>query len=461
MRQFLNNNKSAFRDLKERAKWGCVRFRNQEMPLGCNPSRADIGFEIDNESGAVRLLVTKGIRYRGTNSDVREWVENGEKQFTSYEAMFSWIQGPLGQEFNAQSVTECCSANVSPAMRAVTQITNMAAVQEGIRSTNKPHYIDEAALFERLHRLVLGQDDALRALAAVIVRHCARRSPARPAVVFAVGPSGVGKTHTAEVLAQVFREFAGESNNSFQFLRLDMTEYQEAHRVSQLIGAPQGYIGHGEGSQLVDALRANPNTIVLFDEIEKAHPAILRVLMNAMDAGRLSTASRSTGGHEIDCRHAVFMFTSNIDAKEILDELEIRNAFGNRVIEDDVCRRRLHASGVAPEIVGRIERFLVYKPLNQETHAEIVTLSIVDVAMEYGLQVTYIEPEVIIELLQKSHSQSFGVRPTRYLIDDMLGDSFAKAAEKGILESVEVVGPPYECKQKTTANACLIKEVNY
>src|SRR5205807_2293117 len=104
-------------------------------------------------------------------------------------------------------------------------------------------------------------------------------------VVFAVGPSGVGKTRTAEAMAQVLRE-VDEDNEAYQFLRLDMTEYQEAHRVSQLIGAPQGYIGHGEGSQLIDALRANRRTIVLFDEIEKAHPAILRVLMNAMDAGR-------------------------------------------------------------------------------------------------------------------------------------------------------------------------------
>ena len=205
----------------------------------------------------------------------------------------------------------------------------MAAVQEGIRDLHKPLYLDEEVLFQQLHKRILGQDDALKGLAAVMVRHLARQRPARPAVIFAVGPSGVGKTRTAEVMAQVLREFDDE-NNGYQFLRLDMTEYQEAHRVSQLIGAPQGYIGHGDGSQLADSLRANPRTIVLFDEIEKAHSAILRVLMNAMDAGRLSTAARSADGREIDCRHAVFMFTSNMDAKSILDELQSRSAFGNR-----------------------------------------------------------------------------------------------------------------------------------
>lgn len=449
MRQFLANNEAAFRDLEERAKWACIRFRNQEMPPGCNPDHADVGFEIDEGQGAARLLVTKGIHYSGDNLGVREWLGAGEKQFPSFAALRAWIQGPLAQAFDAQSAAGGAPAGVPPVAGTATELTDMTAVNEGIRDIHRPLYLDEATLFERLHTRVFGQDDALKALAAVMVRHFARRRPARPAVVFAVGPSGVGKTRTAEVMAQVVREF-DDDNNGYQFLRLDMTEYQEAHRVSQLIGAPQGYIGHGEGSQLIDALRANPRTIVLFDEIEKAHAAVLRVLMNAMDAGRLSTASRSSGGHQIDCRHAVFMFTSNLDAKSILDELETRNAFGNRAVEDDVCRRRLHAAGIAPEIVGRIGRFLVYRPLSPETRAEIVALAVAEVAEEYGLRVTYVEPSVIVELMQKSRSQSFGVRPERFLIDDVLGGAFAKAAEQGVSDSVVVVGPPFECKPHTT-----------
>jgi len=326
----------------------------------------------------------------------------------------------------------------------------MSAVHEAIREIDRPLYLDEGRLFEQLRGRVLGQDDALKTLAAVMVRHCARRRPARPAVAFAVGPSGVGKTRTAECLALAIREL-DTSDRGYQFLRLDMTEYQESHRVSQLLGAPQGYVGHGEGSQLVDALRANPRTIVLFDEIEKSHPAILRVLMNAMDAGRLSTASRSSSGRDIDCRHAVFVFTSNLDAKEILDELDSRQAFGDRAVEDEVCRRRLHAGGVAPEIVGRIGRFLVYRPLSPETRAEIMALAVAEVAEEYGLQVAYVQPEVIVDLMEKSRSRSFGVRPERFLIDDILGGAFAKAAQEQVPNPVDVAGPPYECKSQPTS----------
>lgn len=444
MRQFLTNNEAAFRDLERRAKRACVRFRDQEMPPGCDPNRADIGFEIDEGPGTARLLVSRGVRYGGDSPAIREWLDAGVKQFPTFAALSAWIQGPLWRAFGRHSATGSAPSDGIAAGVSASQLTDLRAVQEGIRDIHRPLYLDEVSLFERLHKRILGQDEALKALAAVMVRHCARRQPARPAVVFAVGPSGVGKTRTAEVIAQVLREF-GDEDNGYQFLRLDMTEYQEAHRVSQLIGAPQGYIGHGEGSQLIDALRANPRTIVLFDEIEKAHSAILRVLMNAMDAGRLSTSSRSSGGHEIDCRRAVFMFTSNVDAKEILDELETRNAFGNRAIEDEVCRRRLHAAGIAPEIVGRIGRFLVYRPLSPETRAEIVALAIAEVAEEYGLRVAYVRPSVILDLMQKAKSQSFGVRPDRFLIDDALGGVFAEAAKHGASEPVEVVGPPYEC----------------
>jgi len=415
------------------------------MPPGCTPDRAHVGFEIDDGPGSARLLVTRGIRYSGDVRAVREWFDAGEIEFPYFAALRDWVQGPLGRAFSARSSAGGAAAVETPVGGSPNELTDMTAVHEGIRDIHRPLYLDEDVLFERLRGRILGQDGALRPLAAVMVRHFARRRPTRPAVVFAVGPSGVGKTRTAEVLADVLHEFDDE-DNGYQFLRLDMTEYQEAHRVSQLIGSPQGYIGHNDGSQLLDALRANPRTIVLFDEIEKAHAAVLRVLMNAMDAGRLSTASRASGSHEVDCRHAVFIFTSNQDAKSILDELETRAAFGNRAVEDDVCRRRLHAAGVAPEIVGRIGRFLIYRPLSPETRAEIVALAISEVAGEYGVRVAYVEPSVIVDLMQKSRSECFGARPERFLIDDVLGGVFAESARRGTSETVTVAGPPFKCK---------------
>lgn len=450
MKQFLTAGDAAFRELETRATWACVRFRDQEMPFRCDPPRADIGFEIDEVTHAARLLVSKGTRYGGDNQEVSEWLNMGVKEFPTFTALRTWIKGPLAQAFAVQGPQITTASVGDPNPTPNHTLTDMAVVQQGVRKMHRPLYLDEATLLRHLQERILGQDSALQALASVMVRHCARRFPARPAVVFAVGPSGVGKTRTAEVLGSVLNELCPE-NNGYQFLRLDMTEYQEPHRVSQLIGAPQGYAGHGDGSQLTDALRANPRTIVLFDEIEKAHPAILRVLMNVMDAGRLSTASRAAGSHEIDCRQSMFVFTSNLDAKDILDELEVRRAFGNSSVEDEVCRRRLHASGIAPEIVGRIGRFAVYRPLTPNTRAEIVTLAISEVAKEYGIQVAYIEPNIIIELMDKVQSKSFGVRPERFLIDEALGSAFAQAAAGGLVCPIRICGEhPYRCETHDT-----------
>jgi hypothetical protein len=445
MRQFLSGTDKAFHELEERAKRACIRFRDQEMPLGSVPERADIGFEVDQHSGSAKLLVNKGIRYSGLNPAVREWFSSGIKEFPTFDKLKEWIRGSLADSFRSSMATGDHLETGGPATEQATQLTDMSVIHEAVKKINRPVYLDEERLVSELSKRVLGQDGALRALSAVVVRHCARLRPSRPAVTFATGPSGVGKTRTAESLAAILRDLdSGE--NGYGFLRLDMTEYQEAHRVSQLIGAPQGYIGHGEGSQFGDALRGNPRMIVLFDEIEKAHPAILRVLMNVLDAGRLSTSTRSSTGREIDCRHAVFMFTSNLESKETLNELENRNGFGNRAVEDEVCRRRFHATGIPPEIVGRIERFLVFRPLSPETRAEIVALAVAEVATEYGVDVAYVHPNVIIDLMKRIRSDDFGVRPERFLIDDVLGGAFAKAAEKQIPNPVEVLGPPYRCE---------------
>lgn len=140
-----------------------------------------------------------------------------------------------------------------------------------------------------------------------------------------------------------------------------------------------------------------------------------------------------------------FFFTSNIDAKAIIDELMSRNAFTERTIIDKVCRRRLKTSGIAPEIIGRIGRFLIYRQLSPTDRAEIMTISIAEVAAEYGLTVRYIMPEVIVAFMQKSGSDDFGARPEKYFIDDELGGYFAKAAMEG-QNNICITGPPYKCE---------------
>jgi len=449
MYQFLSGHDRDYGDLEKRARGKCIRFKNQEMPPGANPPNAHVGFEVDMRTNKAKLLVTHGVTYRCENRDVNEWFIRGEKEFHTFNALKNWIKGDLAAVYNSNEIPVDgyddggdSSAPVTPP--DTDELTDFSEVNAYVREAQRAFYIDEEELLEGLKYHIKGQDHVLEMLAKVVVLHSARQEPSRPAVLFSVGPSGVGKTKTGESLSKVLKSLDTD-NAGYRFLRLDMSEYQEAYRVSQLIGSPQGYVGHGEGSQLIDALRLSARTVVLFDEIEKAHPAILKVLMNAMDAGRISVSSRGEGGYNVDCRQAIFIFTSTLDAEGVLTDIEQRNAYEDAATSDDICRRRLQAAGISPEIIGRIGRFLVYRQLSSTDRGEIVALSIVESAQEYGVQVKYIEPSVIVKLMERLGGNDFGARPGKYLIDDELGGIFVKAAKEGARD-IHVCGPPFGYK---------------
>lgn len=423
MRQFLINNSQAFRDLEQRAGANCVVFDNQEMPPGITPIRLRIGFEIDQQDGAAVLLVDEGAIYSGESQEIGEWLNQGEKRFANFSELCDWLSRVIKPAFYQNSPSlpgKVSSINVE-------NLTDLSQVAESVNNAPQVSNIDSQQLFDKLSSQIRGQDTAIHRLSKKISQHLARRFPRRPVTIFALGPTGVGKTQTAECLPMALREL-DLNHSDFHYLRLDMSEYQEKHRVSQLLGAPQGYIGYGDGSQLIDTLALHPRSIVLFDEIEKAHPDILKTLMNGMDAGRLSSAATTSNGREIDCRSAVFFFTSNIEVTEILAELETRQAFNNTLLTDEICRKHLKKAGIKPELVGRIGCFLVYQELSEKARTEIVALSIVRVASEYGLNITYIVPETLMAILKQCGTANFGVRPDEYLIDELLGERFAEAA---------------------------------
>jgi len=323
------------------------------------------------------------------------------------------------------------------------RLTDLDAVAGLVAHNGPKARVSEAALLAGLGALVRGQEQALKTVAGRVSAHLARTAPRRPLTLFAVGPTGVGKTRTAEVLPEVIHDLDPDGER-LGYLRLDMSEYQEAHRVSQLLGAPQGYVGHDRGSELVNVLSENPRAIVLFDEIEKAHPGVLKAIMNAMDAGRLSAPAL---GRSIDCRKAVFFFTSNLDAGSILAVLDATAHPDDERTVDEVCRRSLLRSGIAPELVGRIAAFLVYRPLPDEALAEIVALAIAAVAAEYGLRLAYIEPALVARVLTESRGNGLGARPFEYHAGALFSPAFADAAQSGDEGPFHLAeGPPVACQ---------------
>jgi ATP-dependent Clp protease ATP-binding subunit ClpA len=428
VKQFITGSQQAYSDLESRARKACVVFRSAAMPIGCYPDHADVGFEID--SGGQALLLVKGLtRYTGKNDDVRRWVETGELRFVDFRALARWIRLELRREFPdlAEPLTD----------------------YKKVRIASDPAHsvsLTEQELASELTRRIKGQDDCIRILSRRVVNHIKKKNPLRPLSVFAVGPTGVGKTETAKCLGEVLT--ALDPRCAYTFLRLDMTEYQERHRVSQLLGAPQGYVGYEQGSQLLSSL-ANPRAIILFDEIEKAHPDIFKTLMSAMDAGRLTSSVRMES-HEytVDCRKAIFFFTSNLASSEIMQSLNSAGTETDQIQIDTTCRRSLGAAGVAPELIGRIQSFLVFRPITPALLAEIATLSVVRLGRQWNLDIRYIDPDLISSLINHPLIAQYGIRSLENAVEDQLGHVFNDLAEDFDSLPVQV------CEGPTLAEWC-------
>ena len=209
----------------------------------------------------------------------------------------------------------------------------------------------------------MGQDEAVRLVADAIIRaRSGIKDPRRPIGSFIfLGPTGVGKTELAKTLASAL--FDTEDN----MVRIDMSEYQERHTVSRLVGAPPGYVGYEEGGQLTEAVRRKPYSVVLFDEIEKAHPDVFNTLLQVLDDGRLTDAQ----GRTVDFRNAVIIMTSNVGSEYLLDGVtpdgELKPEGRDRVMAE--LRERFR-----PEFLNRVDEIVLFKPLTQPEIERIVDL---------------------------------------------------------------------------------------
>ncbi len=262
-------------------------------------------------------------------------------------------------------------------------------------------------LDEVLHERVIGQDEAVRLVADAVLRARAGiKDPRRPIGSFIfLGPTGVGKTELSRALAQAL--FDSEEN----MVRLDMSEYQERHTVSRLMGAPPGYVGYEEGGQLTEAVRRKPYSVVLFDEIEKAHPDVFNTLLQILDDGRLTDAQ----GRTVNFRNTVIIMTSNIGSLYLLDGLT-----GDGEIRDDARERvmgelRTH---FRPEFLNRVDETVLFKPLTLTEIERIVDLQIADVqsrlaARRLKLELTDAAREVVA---RQGYDPVYGARPLRRFI---------------------------------------------
>ena len=289
-----------------------------------------------------------------------------------------------------------------------------------------------------LHERVVGQDEAVTAVAKAIRRgRVGLKDPKRPIGSFLfLGPTGVGKTELCKALAEAM--FGTEN----ALIRVDMSEYMEKHSVSKMIGSPPGYVGYDEGGQLSEKVRRNPYSVILFDEIEKAHPDVFNILLQVLDDGHITDAQ----GRKINFKNTILIMTSNAGAENIIspkrlgfvsvdDEQENYRFMKDRVMEEV-------KSIFKPEFINRIDEVMVFHPLNKENMKDIVSIMLGTISkrtkqqMGISLHVTEDGREYLIE---KGYDPKYGARPLRRTIQSLVEDRLAEQILDGAVKEGDQV----------------------
>ncbi len=292
---------------------------------------------------------------------------------------------------------------------------------------------------ERLHHRVIGQDEAIRAVSNAIRRaRAGLQDPNRPLGSFLfMGPTGVGKTELARALA----EFLFDDDQAI--VRIDMSEYQEKHTVSRLIGAPPGYVGYDEAGQLTEAVRRRPYAVVLFDEVEKAHPEVLNVLLQLLDDGRLTDSK----GRTVDFKNTVVIMTSNIGSQFIAEsavaDAERTRGSASDEIPEGTRREVMEAlrAHFRPEFINRIDEIIFFHALTRDHMKHIIDIQLA------GLVKRLEERKIHVELTEAAKEQvvregydpTYGARPLKRTIQKRVLDPLALRVLEGQFSEGDVV----------------------
>ena len=406
----LKNLERELADLKEerdamRSRWDQERQGIQGISeLRDEMDRARV--EIEQAQRAYDYNRAAELQY-GTLKDLEERLRDEERKLTQLQANGQLLKEEVDAEDIAEVVSRWTGVPVSRLMEG--EIEKLLKMEE------------------RIHLRVIGQDEAIGAVANAIRRARAGLSdPNRPLGSFIfLGPTGVGKTELARALA----EFLFDTDQAM--VRIDMSEYMEKHSVSRLIGAPPGYVGYDEGGQLTEAVRRRPYSVILFDEIEKAHPDVFNVLLQILDDGRLTDGQ----GRTVDFRNSVIIMTSNLGSSAI-------SGLGTDR-EEEMRSRVMEAlrANFRPEFLNRIDEVVIFKPLSRDQIGKIVQIQLDRVAQrlaerQIGLHVT---PAAKDWIGNRGYDPTYGARPLKRVIQKDVLDPLAMKMLSGELHDGETI----------------------
>ena len=385
-------------------------LRNLQM------TQAELKGQWENEKGVINVVRDLKGEIEQTRLAIDDATRRGDLQAASElkYAKLPELEKRLHEAENGQEAPRLLKQEVRP-----DDVADIVARWTGIPVTRLLQSERDKLIHlpDKLHERVIGQDEAVQAVSDAVLRTRAGLSdPSRPQGSFIfLGPTGVGKTELCKALAEAL--FDSEEN----IVRLDMSEYMEKHSVARLIGAPPGYVGYDEGGQLTEAVRRKPYSVILFDEIEKAHPDVFNTLLQLLDDGRLTDSQ----GRTVDFRNTIVIMTSNIGSYRMLDGINPDGSFASAVYTEVMGELRQHFK---PEFLNRVDETVLFKPLLPEQIGQIIDLQL------RRLQKRLEERKIALELTEAAHEfigdaaydPHYGARPLKRYLQSHVETPLAK-----------------------------------
>ena len=385
-------------------------LRNLQM------TQAELKGQWENEKGVINVVRDLKGEIEQTRLAIDDATRRGDLQAASElkYAKLPELEKRLHEAENGQEAPRLLKQEVRP-----DDVADIVARWTGIPVTRLLQSERDKLIHlpDKLHERVIGQDEAVQAVSDAVLRTRAGLSdPSRPQGSFIfLGPTGVGKTELCKALAEAL--FDSEEN----IVRLDMSEYMEKHSVARLIGAPPGYVGYDEGGQLTEAVRRKPYSVILFDEIEKAHPDVFNTLLQLLDDGRLTNSQ----GRTVDFRNTIVIMTSNIGSYRMLDGINPDGSFASDVYTEVMGELRQHFK---PEFLNRVDETVLFKPLLPEQIGQIIDLQL------RRLQKRLEERKIALELTEAAHEfigdaaydPHYGARPLKRYLQSHVETPLAK-----------------------------------
>ena len=385
-------------------------LRNLQM------TQAELKGQWENEKGVINVVRDLKGEIEQTRLAIDDATRRGDLQAASElkYAKLPELEKRLHEAENGQEAPRLLKQEVRP-----DDVADIVARWTGIPGTRLLQSERDKLIHlpDKLHERVIGQDEAVQAVSDAVLRTRAGLSdPSRPQGSFIfLGPTGVGKTELCKALAEAL--FDSEEN----IVRLDMSEYMEKHSVARLIGAPPGYVGYDEGGQLTEAVRRKPYSVILFDEIEKAHPDVFNTLLQLLDDGRLTDSQ----GRTVDFRNTIVIMTSNIGSYRMLDGINPDGSFASDVYTEVMGELRQHFK---PEFLNRVDETVLFKPLLPEQIGQIIDLQL------RRLQKRLEERKIALELTEAAHEfigdaaydPHYGARPLKRYLQSHVETPLAK-----------------------------------